>query len=92
MTVTTGPMLLNKAEPTDVIEDFENGLAADGGEWTELGPAERRTTTPAGCWARRSRSPPAMIPDGSITAAKLDASVLLPYALTDGSRAVHRAR
>lgn len=82
MTIKLGPMDLLATEPTDVIEDYVNGLQPDGGEWTN--------------WSRLSGHdhsggllgvPVAVnIPPGTITADMLAPSVLEPYALTDGSR------
>jgi hypothetical protein len=82
VTIKLGTMELLATEPTDVIEDYVNGLQPDGGEWTN--------------WTRLSGhdhsggllgAPVAVnIPPGSITADQLDPSVLAPYALTDGSR------
>ena len=81
MPITVGPMQLIASEATDVIESQVTGTDPDGGFHTN--------------WSRLSGhdhsggllgNPVAVtIPDGSITTADLDPSVLAPYVKRDGT-------
>ena len=83
MVVQLGQMQLPAPQDPDPSDDYFNGTIAGGGLWTALTRASDHDHT--GGVSGKPISI-ASIPDGSITTAKLDPSVLLPYALTDGSK------
>ena len=83
MTVKLGVMELPVTEDADRVRDYLNGTIADGGLWTALRRASDHDHTGGLLGTQISV---AAIPDGSITVSKLDPSVLLPYALVDGSK------
>ena len=80
--IKTGPMQLNQPEPLDPMEPFFTGTQPDGGYWQDAARLSAHDHSGGLLGAPVAVS----IPDGSITAADLDPSVLLPYALTDGSK------
>src|SRR4030095_4967210 len=84
MTIQIGPMGLLGSEPLDNYMGYMAGLNPDGGEhtnWTRLSTHDHS--------GGQNGVPitTITIPDGSITTADLDPSVLAPYALVDGSKA-----
>jgi hypothetical protein len=83
VTVLVGTMQLPVPQDADRVRDYLNGTIADGGLWTGLTRASNHDHTGGLNGAPISI---ASIPDGSITTSKLDPSVLLPYALTDGTK------
>ena len=83
MVVQLGQMQLPAPQDPDPSDDYFNGTIAGGGLWTALTRASDHDHTGGVNGKPISIS---SIPDGSITASKLDPSVLLPYALTDGSK------
>jgi hypothetical protein len=83
VTVALGVMQLPVTEDADRVRDYLNGTIAGGGLWTALTRSSNHNHTGGNNGTPLSI---AAIPDGSITVAKLDPSVLLPYALVDGSK------
>jgi hypothetical protein len=83
VTVALGVMQLPVTEDADRVRDYLNGTIAGGGLWTALTRSSNHDHTGGNNGTPLSI---AAIPDGSITVAKLDPSVLLPYALVDGSK------
>jgi hypothetical protein len=83
MTVLVGTMQLPVPEDADLVRAYLNGTHVSGGLWTGLTRASDHDHTGGVNGKPISVS---SIPDGSITAGKLDPSVLLPYALVDGSK------
>jgi hypothetical protein len=80
--ITVGPMLLNQPQAADPMEPFFLGTQSGGGYWTDISRLSSHDHS-----GGLMGAPVAVnIPDGSITAADLDPSVLAPYALTDGSK------
>ena len=75
-------MQTRKPEPPDPMEPFFTGTQADGGYWTDASRLSAHDHSGGLLGAPVAVT----IPDGSITAADLDPSVLAPYALTDGSK------
>jgi hypothetical protein len=84
MTVALGVMQVPAPQDGDSIRRYETGTLPDGGLWTALTRVSNHDHTGGLNGAPISVS---SIPDGSITTAKLDPSVLAPYALVDGSKA-----
>lgn len=84
MVVLVGTMQLPAPENPDPSDDYFNGTISGGGLWTALTRTSDHDHTGGTNGKPISVS---SIPDGSITTAKLDPSVLLPYALVDGSKA-----
>jgi hypothetical protein len=80
--ITTGPMQLEKPEALDPMEPYFIGTMASGGYWTTLDRLSAHDHSGGLLGAPVAVS----IPDGSITTADLDPSVLAPYALVDGSK------
>lgn len=83
MVMLLGEMQLPVTEDPDPVRTYLNGTAPSGGLWTALGRASDHDHT-GGLNGKQLNI--AAIPDGSITTGKLDPSVLLPYALVDGSK------
>lgn len=83
MTVLVGTMQLPVPQDADQVRAYLNGTIADGGLWTGLSRASDHDHTGG---LNGKPISVASIPDGSITTGKLDPSVLLPYALVDGSK------
>lgn len=83
MTVLVGVMQLPVPQDADQVRAYLNGTIADGGLWTGLSRASDHDHTGG---LNGKPISVASIPDGSITTGKLDPSVLLPYALVDGSK------
>jgi hypothetical protein len=83
MTVNVGVMQLPVTEDPDPVRTYLNGTHASGGLWTALTRASNHDHSGGLSGVQLGAT---SIPDGSITAAKLDPSVLLPYALVDGSK------
>lgn len=83
MTVQLGVMQLPAPEDADRVRDYLNGTIVTGGLWTALTRSSNHDHTGG---VNGTPLSIAAIPDGSITTAKLDPSVLLPYALVDGSK------
>jgi hypothetical protein len=80
--ITVGPMQLHQPQGPDPMEAFFLGTQTDGGYWTDASRISSHDHSGGLMGAAVAVS----IPDGSITAADLDPSVLAPYALTDGSK------
>jgi hypothetical protein len=75
-------MALNQPQAADPMEPFFLGTQTGGGYWTDISRLSSHDHS-----GGLMGAPVAVnIPDGSITAADLDPSVLAPYALTDGSK------
>jgi hypothetical protein len=83
MTTPLGVMEVPAPVEGDSIRRYETGTLPDGGLWTALRRLSDHDHTGGLNGAPISV---ASIPDGSITVDKLDPSVFLPYALTDGSK------
>lgn len=83
MTVALGVMQLPVTQDADRVRDYLNGTIAGGGLWTALTRSSNHDHTGG---VNGTPLSIAAIPDGSITTAKLDPAVLLPYALVDGSK------
>jgi hypothetical protein len=83
VTVALGIMQLPAPQDGDSIRRYETGTLPDGGMWTALTRASNHDHTGG---LNGKPISVASIPDGSITTAKLDPSVLAPYALTDASK------
>lgn len=83
MTVEVGVMQLPVTEDPDPVREYLNGTHASGGLWTALTRASNHDHSGGLNGVQLGAT---SIPDGSITSAKLDPSVLLPYALVDGSK------
>jgi len=83
MVVQLGQMQLPAPQDPDPSDDYFNGTISGGGLWTALTRASDHDHTGG---VNGKPISVAGIPDGSITTAKLDPSVLLPYALVDGSK------
>jgi hypothetical protein len=83
VTVLVGTMQLPVPQDADQVRAYLNGTIADGGLWTGLTRASDHDHTGG---LNGKPISVASIPNGSITTAKLDPSVLLPYALVDGSK------
>jgi hypothetical protein len=80
--ITVGPMALNQPQAADPMEPFFLGTQSGGGYWTDMSRISSHDHS-----GGLMGAPVAVnIPDGSITAADLDPSVLAPYALVDGSK------
>jgi len=80
--ITVGPMQLNQPQAADPMEPFFLGTQSGGGYWTDIS----RLSSHDHSGGLLGAAVAVNIPDGSITAADLDPSVLLPYALVDGSK------
>jgi hypothetical protein len=80
--ITVGPMALNQPQAADPMEPFFLGTQSGGGYWTDISRLSSHDHSGGLMGAAVAVS----IPDGSITAADLDPSVLAPYALVDGSK------
>ena len=83
MTVNVGVMQLPVTEDPDPVREYLNGTHVSGGLWTALTRASNHDHSGGLNGVQLGAT---SIPDGSITAAKLDPAVLLPYALVDGSK------
>jgi hypothetical protein len=83
MTVNVGVMQLPVTEDPDPVRTYLNGTHPSGGLWTALTRASNHDHSGGLNGVVLGAT---SIPDGSITTAKLDPSVLLPYALVDGSK------
>jgi len=83
MTVLLGTMSLPAPEDADLVRTYLNGTHGSGGLWEALTRSSNHDHTGGANGKPISIS---SIPDGSITTGKLDPSVLLPYALVDGSK------
>jgi len=83
MTVPLGTMQVPAPQDGDSVRRYETGTLPDGGLWTALTRLSNHDHTGG---LNGSILTAAVIPDGSITTAKLDPSVLAPYSLTDGSK------
>jgi hypothetical protein len=83
MTVNVGVMELPVTEDPDPVRTYLNGTHPSGGLWTALTRASNHDHSGGLSGVQLGAT---SIPDGSITTTKLDPSVLLPYALTDGSK------
>ena len=83
MTVNVGVMELPVTEDPDPVRTYLNGTHPSGGLWTALTRASNHDHSGGLSGVQLGAT---SIPDGSITTAKLDPSVLGPYALTDGSK------
>jgi hypothetical protein len=82
VTINAGPMQLEQPEPLDDLETYFTGTMPSGGYWTILS----RLSSHDHSGGLLGNPVAVTIPDGSITTADLDPSVLAPYALTDGSK------
>ena len=80
--ITVGPMLLNQPQAPDDMEPFFLGTMSGGGYHTDMS----RLSSHDHSGGLMGAAVAVNIPDGSITAADLDPSVLAPYALVDGSK------
>jgi hypothetical protein len=80
--ITVGPMALNQPQAADPMEPFFLGTQSGGGYWTDIS----RLSSHDHSGGLMGAAVAVNIPDGSITAADLDPSVLAPYALVDGSK------
>jgi len=83
MTVNVGTMQLPVTEDPDPVRTYLNGTHPSGGLWTALTRASNHDHSGGLNGVQLTAT---SIPDGSITTAKLDPAVLLPYALVDGSK------
>jgi hypothetical protein len=80
--ITVGPMALNQPQAADPMEPFFLGTQTGGGYWTDIS----RLSSHDHSGGLMGAPVAVTIPDGSITTADLDPSVLAPYAPTDGSK------
>ena len=83
MVVQVGVMELPVTEDPDDIQTYMNGEHTSGGLWTALTRSSNHDHSGGLNGVQLGAT---SIPDGSITTAKLDPSVLLPYSLVDGSK------
>ena len=83
MVVQVGVMELPVTEDPDDIQTYMNGEHVTGGLWTALTRSSNHDHSGGLNGVQLGAT---SIPDGSITTAKLDPAVLLPYALVDGSK------